>query len=77
MLQDTTTAQTLPAHRRVPQSYEDMCAWLCVDPCGVESASTVWMHPEVVGEEERVELTMRLQGFVESISIGMLGTWDG
>lgn len=77
MIQDQTTLASLPPHRRVPATYEDMCGWLCVDPCGADSSSSVWIHPDVVGDEVRVELSVRLQGFVEEVSIGMLGNWSG
>lgn len=77
MIQDHTTVASLPVHRRVPQTYEDMSGWLCVDPCGIDSSSAVWIHPDVVEEDVRVELSIRLQGFVEAVSIGMLGDWNG
>ncbi|KAI0640759.1 hypothetical protein C8Q79DRAFT_921204, partial [Trametes meyenii] len=77
MIQDKTEMASLPKHRIVPLSYEELCRWICVDPCGMDSATAVWLHPDVVGEEMRVELTIRLQGFVEEVSLGMLGSWNG
>ncbi len=77
MCSDTSDRHSLPAHRVVPDTYEDLCDWLCVDPCGIDSAAFVWLHPDLVGEDVRVEMTMRLQGFVESVSLGMLGNWNG
>ncbi|EIW54753.1 uncharacterized protein TRAVEDRAFT_131642, partial [Trametes versicolor FP-101664 SS1] len=36
LLKDTSTVATLPRHRLVPQSHDDLCEWLCVDPCDGE-----------------------------------------
>ncbi|KAI0675198.1 hypothetical protein C8Q78DRAFT_965284, partial [Trametes maxima] len=74
MIQDNSTLATLPKHRVVPATYDDLCRWICVDPCAMDSATAVWLHPDVVGDDMRVELTVRLQGFIDEISLGMLGS---
>lgn len=77
MIRDTATYATLPASKLVPFEYDDLGQWLCVDPCGVDSGCAAWAHPDVAGEEERLEVTIRLNGFVEAATLGMLGNWDG
>lgn len=74
---DASTLATLPRHRIVPDSHDELCEWLCVDPCGVEHASTVLLHPDCSDLEGPVELMLRLVGFVQDISVGMVGTWNG
>ncbi|KAI0643087.1 hypothetical protein C8Q79DRAFT_1002822 [Trametes meyenii] len=74
---DNATAQNLPARRILPRDFDTLRAWLCVDPCASERGGPIWFHPDVVGEEERVEIAIRLQGFVDEVSLGMLGNWNG
>ncbi|OJT12393.1 hypothetical protein TRAPUB_11062 [Trametes pubescens] len=77
LLSDNGDALNLPKSRRLPREYDALCAWMCVDPCGVDTPATAWVQPEPGQEDERTEVTIRLQGFVENISFGMLGTWNG
>lgn len=77
MIQDASTLETLPVHRVVPENHDELCDLVCVDPCGVDSASPVLLHPDFCGDDGPVALTVRLQGFVEQPSLGMLGNWNG
>lgn len=76
-MKDAASVEALPRSRRLPVEFEELCRWMCVDPCGVDSPTTAWIQPDHDGEQERAEVTIRLQGFVERIAFGMLGTWNG
>lgn len=77
LIQDTSTLASLPPHRVVPDTHDELVDWICVDPCGMDAASTVLLHPDCSPVTDPVELTLRLTGFVAELSIGMLGTWNG
>lgn len=77
LMKDTSTLETLPRYRVVPDSHDELSDWLCVDPCGGDSGSTVFIHPDCAEVDGVQELTLRLEGFVEDISVGMMGTWNG
>lgn len=77
LLRDVSTLSTLPRSKVVPLVYEDLEQWLCVDPCGTDTGCAAWIHPDAADSESRLEVTVRLQGFVELPSLGMLGNWDG
>lgn len=74
---DNEDITQLPRSRRLPNEHEELCRWMCVDPCGVDKSTVAWIQPEGDDDEERTEVTIRVQGFVEQISVGMLGSWNG
>ncbi|RDX56126.1 hypothetical protein OH76DRAFT_1338388 [Lentinus brumalis] len=72
---DTDDATTLPARRVVPGTVDELMGWLCVDS-GSGNTTPVWVHPDV-SEGRRLQLVLRLQGIVGTISLGPLGDWNG
>ncbi|KAI0686395.1 hypothetical protein C8T65DRAFT_747418 [Cerioporus squamosus] len=72
---DRDDATTLPPRRVVPLSADELFGWLCVDS-GSGNSTSVWVHPDI-SEGKRFPLALRLQGIVETISVGPLGNWNG
>ncbi|OBZ71252.1 hypothetical protein A0H81_08556 [Grifola frondosa] len=78
-IKDIATLKKLPAWKVMPATAEEISEWLVVE--SIESKvdrverPTVLYHPSLKDKKTRV--TIRLQGFVESINLAPLGNWDG
>ncbi|OBZ77424.1 hypothetical protein A0H81_02760 [Grifola frondosa] len=78
-LKDKGDVSNLPAWKLVPPTSEEISEWIVVEPVesnldGVERP-TILYHPSLMGVKTKVSI--RVQGFVESVNIGPLGNWDG
>lgn len=69
--------QPLPAWRRVPTSFDELCERVTVDGVGTRKPQVLLGHPDLDLEGKLVSCTLRLQGIVESASMGALGNWTG
>ncbi|KAI0662233.1 hypothetical protein C8Q70DRAFT_910049 [Cubamyces menziesii] len=66
----------------VPLDYDDVCAWATVerqdDANGVQHPYVLLYSPDVAPrQDERLRVTLRFQGMVESLNISPLGNYDG
>ncbi|KAL1942560.1 hypothetical protein VTO73DRAFT_6162 [Trametes versicolor] len=77
LINDVSELDTLPPRKIVPFDYDSLSSWVCVDPCGVDTSCAAWIHPDAAGDNERIEVSVRVQGFVHKASLGMLGNWNG
>ena len=69
--------QSLPAWRRIPTSFDELCERVTVDGVGTRNPQVLLCHPDLELEGKLVSCTIRLQGIVESACMGVLGNWSG
>ncbi|KAH9848085.1 hypothetical protein C2E23DRAFT_740292, partial [Lenzites betulinus] len=71
---DKDELKDLPSWRVVPSTFEGLCQWLFVDRD--DGQSTVLIHPEH-HDQEKLQVTLRLQGIVADANLNALGNWNG
>ncbi len=66
----------LPSWKVVPATYEGLCQWICIDREDGHTSPKVLVHPDH-HDEERKEVTLRIQGIVAESNLIALGNWNG
>ncbi|OBZ70246.1 hypothetical protein A0H81_09548 [Grifola frondosa] len=80
---DTECESDMPRWKKMPSEFDDLAAWLITEtPAQQEDHRERTMalyHPAVCDGEvdERYEVAIRVQGFVEQVNISPLGNWSG
>ncbi|OBZ67200.1 hypothetical protein A0H81_13002 [Grifola frondosa] len=82
-IRDHDDADTLPMWRVMPHDFDELCGWAVVegDTSAHEGARrTVVVYDPLVHQGRNgsmCQVTVRLQGFIESVNLNPLGNWSG
>ncbi len=76
-IQAVDGGQQLASWLRLPAEYDALCDRVCVDGACTRSPEVLLSHPDLDAEGKIVTFVVRVQGVVESHSLGALGNWTG
>lgn len=79
LIDDVTYASASP-WQLVPDSFDEICNWADVISVGRDSTGSLrykLVYKTEGDDQNRLEVRLRLQGFLSNAAIGPLGDWNG
>lgn len=73
--QEVQEIDEIAAWRVLPSGFELLCERVAVDGASTMSPRVLLTHPQLEEQNQMVEMTVRLQGFVAEVNLGALGNW--